>query len=206
MIEIRGLTVLYPNRSITFPAVIDIPPRGNFLISGDNGCGKSSLVRAVIFLHRRFDGTVGIDGADNRSMKRLDIARKVSYLPQTGGVQIELPARDFILQGLYALGSAPDTEARYRDISEGLGITGLSERNFAELSGGEKQLCRIARALIAPVSYSFLDEADAFLSRKNRARFYEYIGKISAGRAVILVTHSPSDAPGGFETLLEMYD
>jgi len=206
VIEIRGLSVLYPNRSIPFPATIDIPPRGNFLISGDNGCGKSSLVRALIFLHRKFDGSVVIDGADNRSMKRIDIARKVSYLPQTGGTQVELTVRDFILQGLYALGPASDTGTRYRDISEGLGLSGFSERNFAELSGGEKQLCRIARALIAPVSYSFLDEADAFLSRKNRVRFYEYIGKISAERAVILVTHSPSDAPDGFETLLEMYD
>jgi iron complex transport system ATP-binding protein len=206
VIEIRGLTVLYPNRSIVFPGNIDIPPRGSFLISGDNGCGKSSLVRAVLCLHGEFDGMIGIDGADNRSMKRIDIARKVSYLPQTGGTQIELNVRDFIIQGMYALGPSADAGKRYETISDALGLTGFSERNYAELSGGEKQLCRIARSLIAPVPYSFLDEADAFLSRKNRTRFYDYLGILSAERAVILVTHSPSDAPDGFETLLEMYE
>ncbi|OHD57353.1 MAG: hypothetical protein A2Y33_07670 [Spirochaetes bacterium GWF1_51_8] len=206
MIDIRGVTIRYPNRSIAIPRDLSVPAAGCFLIAGDNGCGKSSLVRAVLRLHDDFGGKIEIDGKDNRSMSRTGIARKVSYLPQVTPVEPSVVISEFVLQGLYAQEGITDASALLKETAAGLGIDKFLQRDYLELSGGERQLCRIARALIAPCAYSFLDEGDAFLSRKNRARFYDYIERISDDRAVVLVTHAPADVPKRFETLLEIYE
>lgn len=184
MIEISGLTIRYPGRPPIPAGDLAVPERGAYLIAGENGTGKSSLIRAVLRIVDTFDGRVLIDGTDNREMSRLDIARKISYLPQISPVEPDVTVEEFVRQGLYAV-----QENRLAWVVKTLGLEDLLARNYTELSGGQKQLCRIARATSALTPYFFLDEPDAFLSKKNRVLFLDLAGHLSEVAAVVVVSH-----------------
>ncbi len=198
MIKINDYSVQYPSGYGFKVDKLVIPSRGAFLIVGDNGAGKSTLIRSILYLFRGFQGSIFIDERDNREFKRREMARKISYLPQNT-VQIpDMPAIDFIRQGFYALqdGNLEETVAV-------LGVDRYLHRNLSELSGGERQLCRLARALVAETPYTLLDEPDSFLSRKNKLRFFEITERIARRRSLVIVSHSEQDFHR-FDKILEM--
>ncbi len=184
MIELKNVTVRYPNRPPILLGDLTVPASGAKLIVGENGSGKSSLIKAVLRIVGDFDGEILIDGRDNRHMSRLDIAKAVTYLPQTAPVEPDIPAEEFIRQGLYSGGAG-----RFDEVAGLLELEDLLSQSYAQLSGGQKQLCRIARATVARARYAFLDEPDAFLSKRNRALFVRLIDRLAQSQSVLIVSH-----------------
>ncbi len=163
MIEIKTLKIQFPSNKRLNIGNIIIAEKGSFLIFGGNGSGKTTLVRCILGLYQDYKGSILLDGRDAKSLGRKEIAAFISYLPQTGGADTDFTVEDFIRQGLYAV------QNDYMDeVVDILRLKPYLKRRYSELSGGEKQLSRIARAMAADVKYSFLDEPDAFLSKKKQ--------------------------------------
>jgi iron complex transport system ATP-binding protein len=199
LIEIKNFKLDFgKNRGLSIRKLL-IPEKGAFLIYGDNGSGKTSLIRRITGIMKDFEGDILVDGEDIRGLKRLEIAAKMSYLPQTGNMDVAVRVDEMIRQGLYAAGSG-----YFDEVVERLGLGDFLDRDFSVLSGGEKQLVRIARAMAGNVKYSFLDEPDSFLSRKNRKMFLELAKAFSNRRAVVVISHG--EMKEGFEKLLELED
>ena len=198
MIEIKDFSVRYLSSREFFVENLAIPEQGAFLIFGDNGAGKSTLIRSILHLFKDFQGMILIDNRNNREMTRFEIAEKISYLPQNSAQIPDMPAVDFIRQGFFAR-----HQGHFAKVTTILGVDKYFERNLSELSGGERQLCRLARALIADTPYVLLDEPDSFLSRKNKLRFFELTEEIARHRALVIVSHSEQDFHR-FKKILEM--
>ena len=164
--------------------------KGNYLcIVGENGTGKSTLMRTLLHLQQPMAGTVTFgDG-----MKE----NEVGYLPQQTQVQRDFPAsvREIVLSGCQArLGKRFFYNAEERKLAaenmERLGISSLAERCYRELSGGQQLRVLLARALCATRRLLLLDEPVAGLDPKAALEMYQLIAELNhEGITVIMVSH-----------------
>lgn len=197
MIEVKDLSVsMGQGETLRVPS-LKLPGRGRgqglFLIHGDNGTGKTTLVRCIAGIRMDWTGSIKLDGRDIRTLDRREIAGMLTYLPQASPPDVETTVEDYIRQGLYA--ARGDI---FGDVVNALGLKKFLRRDFSKLSGGERQLARLARALSPLAGVSILDEPETHLSRANRARFERLVRRLSRDRAVIMVSHSAFfGGPGG---------
>jgi len=145
-------------------------------------------------------GSVMIEGRDTRSLARDAIARQISYVPQAHGAFFPYTVRETVLMGrtahlgLFSAPSARDHTATAAAI-ERMGISHLADAIYPQISGGERQLALIARALAQESRMVVMDEPTANLDFGNQVRVLERIRELSAdGIGVLLSTHDPDHA------------
>jgi len=164
-------------------------------VVGPNGSGKSTLVRALLGRVRLSSGSVTVNGRDASAMSRLDVARTVAVVTQREDPIFPISVREYV-----ALGRLPhvgvwgrDSAEDRRAIDEALEraeVASLAERGVHQLSGGEWQRARVARALAQGGSAFVADEPTTFLDVAHEMAVFELLGRIAReGRAVLLVSH-----------------
>ena len=164
--------------------------RGEFVtIIGPNGCGKSTFLKALFGLATQYDGKVLHDDTDVSGWRtdRL-VARGIAYVPQVDNVFPSLSVRENLQMGGIKLRArklatgiertcemSPDLELRMNDLA-------------ASLSGGERQMLAISRALISNPTFLMLDEPTAALSPRYQQEILANIDELrSTGTSVLLV-------------------
>lgn len=169
-------------------------------VLGPNGAGKSTLFKCVLGFLKGYTGEILIDDVDIRNMTRKEIAEKVAYIPQSTSPVFNYSVLDMVLMGttgsLGYMSSPGDEEVRraYEALDE-LGIRHLADRGFARISGGERQLALISRALVQQARIIIMDEPTANLDYGNQYRVMEKIKKLADdGYTIILSTHNPEHA------------
>jgi iron complex transport system ATP-binding protein len=139
-------------------------PRGSIVgLIGPNGSGKTTLIRLLSGTLKPTTGSVALDGIPLSTLSRRDLARHVAVVPQDTHVTFDFSAIEIVLMGRYAhLGAfaleGPDDFAIARQALAATGTTALESRQFATLSGGEKQRVVIASALAQASDILLLDE------------------------------------------------
>jgi iron complex transport system ATP-binding protein len=178
----------------------DLAEGETICIIGPNGAGKSTLVMCVLGLLRHSGGRVAIAGDDIGGLSRAEMARRAAYVPQGAQSTFAFSVRDIALMGRTAhFGSMSAPSSRDRRIAdealERTGIAHLRERKFAELSGGERQLVLIARALAQDTPLIVMDEPTAGLDLGNQRRVLAMIRELGqACKSVLMTTHAPDQA------------
>jgi iron complex transport system ATP-binding protein len=164
---------------------------------GPNGIGKTTLFKTLLGLIPSLSGTIKVDGYDLASIDRQSIARQLAYVPQAQVAAFAYTVLDLVVMGRTAyLGpfSAPrpaDSDVAMAAL-ETLGIASLAERDSTRISGGQRQLVLIARALAQRASIIMMDEPTASLDLGNRTLVLDTIRKLACdGLAVVLSTHEP---------------
>ena len=197
MIGITDLVVSYAQaRRNAVDGVSFTVPRGQLTaLAGPNGSGKSSIVRALL---RRADivgGAVKVDERDVTTFSYAELARLVAVVPQREEAAFPTRVREYVALGRYphlGLWRAP-AEDDARAVDQALaqaGVDDLAERNTDELSGGEWQRVRIARALAQTTPALVLDEPTTFLDVAHEMAIFELLSSLAnSGLAVLLVSH-----------------
>lgn len=169
-------------------------------ILGANGAGKSTLFKSILGLIPLIEGRVTIGGSDISTWKRSKIARTVGYIPQAATPPFSYSVLDVVLMGRTAyLGSfqspkREDEETAREAISQ-MGIYELANKRFLELSGGERQLVLIARALTQRPRILIMDEPTAALDFGNQQLVLKQVNLLSGkGLSVIMASHFPDHA------------
>jgi iron complex transport system ATP-binding protein len=167
---------------------------------GPNGSGKTTLFKTLLGLLPPQQGTVLIEGSDTRAMTRDAIARQISYVPQAHGAFFPYTVRETVLMGrtahlgLFSAPSARDHAATSAAI-ERMGITHLADAIYTQISGGERQLALIARALAQEARVVIMDEPTANLDFGNQVRVLERIAALAqTGIAILFSSHDPDHA------------
>jgi iron complex transport system ATP-binding protein len=174
---------------------LDAPRGAITAIVGPNGSGKSTLVRALLGRLVPERGAISLDGIPIQTLSRLEAARRVALVPQREEPAFPLVVRDFIAMGRYAYGGVwsgetADDRAAISGASQRVGVVEYLERRTIDLSGGEWQRVRIARALAQGGDALVLDEPTAFLDVAHEMAVFELLdGLAREGRAVLLVSH-----------------
>ncbi|MFZ7112346.1 MAG: ATP-binding cassette domain-containing protein [Desulfatiglandales bacterium] len=176
--------------------------RGLFCaLLGRNGSGKTTLLYCLNGLLRPKGGTIELDGLDICRAKRRNIARRVSLVPQEHTEIFPFSVLDVVVMGRTAhLGFAERPgKAEYESALEILDLlkaTDLAKRNFNRISGGERQIALLARALLQSSDTLLLDEPTNHLDFKNQYVFLDRIKGLCRlrGTRVIAAMHDPNMA------------
>jgi iron complex transport system ATP-binding protein len=167
---------------------------------GPNGGGKSTLFRTLLGLLPSQGGEVRLDGDALPALSRTAIAKRVSYVPQAHAGYFPFTMRDVVLMGRtahlspFAAPSKHDVGIADACLSR-LGLSALADQVYTRVSGGERQLALIARALAQQAPLIVMDEPTASLDFGNQARVLDEVRALArAGIGVIMATHDPDQA------------
>ncbi len=169
-------------------------------VLGPNGAGKSTLLSCMAGLLRPQTGCVRLLGEDIRHLTEKKIAAAVSLVPQNHYPIFGYTVFDFVLMGrasLTGLFQRPRKEDRKaaEQALEELGLTALAEKPCTEISGGERQLATIARAIVRRPKAVLFDEPTAHLDFGNQLRTLRVVKSLAdKGYAVVITTHNPDHA------------
>jgi len=199
-LEASGLGYGYPGRPVGRGLDLRLAAGEVLCVLGPNGGGKTTLFRTLLGLLPAQEGEVRLDGAPLAALPRAGVARRLGYVPQGHVAHFAFTVRDAVLMGrtahigLFAAPGAADREAADAAIRT-LAIEALAERFVTELSGGERQLTMIARALAQGARVLVLDEPTASLDFGNQVRVLREIRRLAAeGYAVVFSSHDPGQA------------
>lgn len=179
-------------------------------IIGPNGAGKTSLLRCLLGMYT-YEGSVQIAGIDCATGDSRELARQVSYVPQTHDMEFPLSVYDFVMMGRYPYFS-PLAPAQPRDcaaVEKAMEITDilpLKERRLRTLSGGERQKVYIAAALAQGTPVMLLDEPATFLDWKHQAEIMALLKKINVecGATIVAVNHDLNSAAHWSDRIIAM--
>ena len=164
-------------------------------LAGPNGAGKTSLFRVATRVLRADRGRVEVCGTPLMSLERRELARRVAVVPQDVGVPFPFRAGEVVLMGRAPHRRGPgfegrdDVERARQSLAE-MGIEALADRSMLELSGGERQLVLVARALAQQPKVLLLDEPTAHLDLLHRTRVLDRVRRFAAdGGAALVVSH-----------------
>lgn len=199
-LEARDLAFGYPGHPVGRGVSMNVSAGEVVCLLGPNGGGKTTLFKTLLGLLRLQGGTVTLDGVDIARRTPRDMARSVSYVPQAHEGYFPFTVRDVVLMGrtahvgLFATPSKTDRE-RAENALEEAGISHLADAIYTRISGGERQLTLIARALAQDARIMVLDEPTASLDFGNQVRVLECILALAGrGMGILLSTHNPDHA------------
>lgn len=168
---------------------------GTFLgVVGPNSAGKSTLLKLLSKVLIPAAGRIRYGGREIAALSRLALARQVAVVPQELGVAFPFTVGEVVLMGRYPHAPSGLWSRHDRTIAaaalDRLELTGLTDRRLDELSGGERQLVSIARALAQEPVVLLLDEPTAHLDLRHQRLALEVLREVrSGGRTLILVSH-----------------
>lgn len=196
----QNLAFGYRDRRIGSDVTLELASGEVLCLLGPNGSGKTTLFKTLLGLLPPQAGAVLIEDRDARTLARDVIARQISYVPQAHGTFFPYTVRETVLMGrtahlgLFSAPSAHDHAATVAAI-ERMGITHLADAIYTQISGGERQLTLIARALAQEARVVIMDEPTANLDFGNQVRVLERIRVLAGeGIGVLLSTHDPDHA------------
>ncbi len=199
-IEARDLSFSYGSvsvlKDISFSA-----NRGEVIaLLGPNGSGKSTLFRTLLGFLKPHAGEVLVNDAPISSYSQRALAREIAYIPQSHSPTFNYTVLQSVLMGATAsLGTLESPggvhTARAMELLFSLGIDHLAHRGCRKISGGERQLMLLARALLQDAKVLLLDEPTANLDYGNSCRVMERIEQLGhSGYTVLFSTHEPNQA------------
>lgn len=198
MLKSNNLSFSYPDqkvlKNINFQA-----EKGEFIsILGANGSGKTTFFQCMQGLLNPDAGKILLDGENIKKMSKKEIARKIAVVPQESKNIFDYQVLDMVLMGInpwLSFAEQPGTEAyqKAEEILVELNIQELKNKSFNKISGGERQLVLIARAMMQKSSILFLDEPNSHLDFKNTHLILKIMRELSSkNRTVITALHDPN--------------
>ncbi|MDT9594987.1 ABC transporter ATP-binding protein [Nocardioides zeae] len=191
MIEGRGLGHRYGDVVVVDGVDIRVPPGGTVGLVGPNGSGKTTLLRTLYGSLRPVTGSVEIDGVDVDRVGRKELARQVAVVVQEHSGDLPMRVADLVLlgrlphQGVSSRPSAADLAVATAAL-ERVGALHLAPREYAGLSGGEKQRVLIARALTQEAEHLLLDEPTNHLDIRYQHEVLDLVAHLPASVVVVL--------------------
>ncbi|HXJ10565.1 MAG TPA: ABC transporter ATP-binding protein [Burkholderiales bacterium] len=200
MLEVRALSFGFPGRTIGRDVSFSLAAGESMCVLGPNGGGKTTLFRTILGLLPVKSGEVRLNERPLYLLDRADIARAAGYVPQGHSAYFAFTLLEFVLMGRSARVGAFSSPGRAdRAVAEraleSLGIAALADKPVTEVSGGERQLALVARALAQEPKLLVMDEPTASLDFGNQVRVLERILALAAtGIAILFSSHDPDHA------------
>jgi len=196
----RDLSIGYRNHLVGSGIDLTLAAGEVLVLLGPNGAGKTTLFRTLLGLHGALGGAVLLDDRPIAGMRPAEIARQMAYVPQAHATEFSFTALDVVLMGRTARlrsFASPGSEDRRiaLDKLRSLGIAELAGEDYTQISGGQRQLVLIARALTQGAPFLVMDEPTASLDFGNQAMVLAIIRDLAAeGYGIVLSTHDPDQA------------
>lgn len=198
MITLKNIDCGYGKTRVLHQVSLQIKAGEITCLLGENGVGKTTLFKTILGLLPVLRGEIFYDSQSYTGFSEQDYARFISYVPQAHSTPFPCRVMDVVLMGQfihtrgYVKRPGPRNRAVAKRSIELLGIGNLAKRNFSELSGGEKQMVLIARAVAQQPRFIAMDEPTSNLDLGNQSRVMQLAARLrNEGYGVLMNTHSP---------------
>lgn len=197
MISVKDLHFSYGDHEVLKGVDFELSPGGLTALLGCNGAGKTTLFRCLLGLESRYEGSIRLEGRELNTYTPAQLAQKIAYIPQSSYPAFQYSVMDMVLMGTtrqLKLFASPGQEGmrQAQEALEALHIEHLAHRSFSRLSGGERQMVLIARALAQQARILLMDEPCASLDFGNQHRVMQTARELSRkGYSIIMSTHTP---------------
>jgi iron complex transport system ATP-binding protein len=211
-LALRGVKASLGGRAVLQGVDLSLGEGEVLVLAGRNGAGKSTLLRVASGLLRADSGRVEIRGRPIERLARRELARAVAVVSQETSIPFPFRLGEVVLMGrsphLGLLGFETAADRRLAmSALERLGIADLWDRSIQEVSGGERQLAMVARALVQDAPILLLDEPTAHLDVRRRLQLLELTRELAReGRSVLVVSHDLSLAARAGDRLAVLAD
>ncbi|MDR0905424.1 MAG: ABC transporter ATP-binding protein [Oscillospiraceae bacterium] len=214
MLNVSHVRAGYGSDEILHDVSLQLPMGQSLSIIGPNGCGKTTLLRAIAALIP-FEGEITLGGKSVASMKRREIAARIAVMSQMASVYLPYTVYDTVMLGRYQhmkrtfFGRPSENDRRVADLCiEKTGLADIRDRRIDELSGGQLQRVFLAHTLAQEPQIILLDEPTNHLDMKHQVELISYLRDWAsdAEHAVIGVFHDINLAMNLTENVLFLKD
>jgi len=199
-LEFRNLSCGYGQRRVVDSISLRLKVGEVVGLLGANGCGKTTLIKTILGLLPVQGGEVLLDGKNIKNWTSAQIARVIGYIPQMHTPPFPFEVLDVVLMGRtahikpFSSPSPQDVKIAERALDM-LNISYLRDRVYTEISGGERQLVLIARALAQEPRILIMDEPTASLDFGNQIKVLSHVKQLAGMNiAVLMSCHFPEHA------------
>ncbi|MDO5732425.1 MAG: ABC transporter ATP-binding protein [Eubacteriales bacterium] len=199
-VEIKNLSFSYKDRPVLRKLSLQLESGRLYCLLGNNGAGKTTLFKLMLALLPPPSGTIFFAGRDLADFSTQERARQIAYIPQEERANFRYRAEEIVLMGraprLGLLRQPKSSDLRQvAAVMAKLRIGHLAGRYYPELSGGERQLLRIARALLQDSPFLIMDEPCTGLDYGHQMRMLETAKQLAReGYLVLFSSHNPQQA------------
>lgn len=200
IIKLENLNIGYRSKTAVHDINITMCSGQVLCVLGPNGSGKSTLFKTILGLIESISGNVEIDNQPLSAYSSLQLAQVLAYVPQAIQEFFDFEVIQVVLMGRLArLSSFANPGANDYKIAkqclQQLGIQHLENRSYMQLSGGERQLVLIARALAQEPKAIIMDEPTSSLDFGNQIKVLQVIQNLKQkDLSIMLSTHNPQHA------------
>jgi len=198
MLRVNHLTFSYQKEETIKDINFEVKRGELSCLLGPNGSGKTTILKCLNGIIKPNEGAIYINNIKLEQIDRRNISRHISMVFQEHNVVFSYKVIDVVILGItpyLKFGTMPQKED-YKKAEltlKKLGLSKLKDRNYNELSGGEKQMVLIARALMQDTEFLILDEPSSHLDFKNQYLLMAEIKKLTEeGKGVITALHDPN--------------
>ena len=198
--SLKGLSVGYGGIPILKDVSFDLGAGEAMCLLGPNGVGKTTLFKSMLGFLKPIAGHVEIDGEPIEGWSNRRLAQTVGYVPQSHTPPFAFPVIEVVTMGrmshISAMGSPSQSDIDFaQSCLDRLGIGHLADKLYTQVSGGERQMVLIARALAQEPQILNMDEPTASLDYGNQVKVLRQIFRLTEeGLGVIMTTHFPDHA------------
>lgn len=200
LFEVNNISFDYDGEEIFSNISFSIDKGDVLCILGPNGTGKTTLIKCLNGLHEINSGEILINGQNIKKLSFKQISKHIGYIPQAHIPSFPFKVFDVVLMGrapYLNLTDSPKEEDKKiaLDALKTLGIDDLKDKEYTNLSGGERQLVFLARVLCQKPDILILDEPTSHLDFGNQIKLLEIIDNLAkSGLSIIMSSHFPDHA------------
>ncbi len=209
-IILQDVSFSYSDRAVLTDINLEIKEGSFCAVMGANGAGKSTLFKCILGLTKNYSGEILIDNFNIKQLSNKKLAKRIAYIPQNSYSAFNYSVLEMVLMGtasgLNSLGSPLKKHVDYaKECMQKIGIEHLTDRNYLELSGGEKQLVLIARALVQNAKILIMDEPTSNLDYANQIKIMLQAKTLAReGYTVLQAIHNPDQVLLYFDEMVAL--
>ncbi len=199
-LKVENISFYYEDNHILDDISFELERGVYCCLLGSNGVGKSTLFHLILKLNESYQGEIFLDGENIQEKSPKEMAEKIAYIPQSHAPIFDYLVKDVVLMSRASstgLFSSPNkhNEKAAREALYRVGIGHLAEKIYTQISGGERQLVLIARALAQGSEIFIMDEPTSNLDYGNQIRILDTLRQLAReGYTILQSTHQPDHA------------
>lgn len=211
MIKLLNVTKIYEKKEVVKDVSLEIEKGKITALVGENGAGKSTVLSIIARFMKASGGEVVLDGEAVRSIKDLEMAKKMAVLKQMNSTNVKLTIRELVELGRFPHSKGRLTVEDHEKVEQALSYLTLQDiqhKYLDEVSGGQRQRAFIAMVVAQDTEYILLDEPLNNLDMRNSVNIMKILRKLvdDLGKTIVMVIHDINFASAYSDNIVALKD